>query len=116
MHRFNFTVFFLSVVKIRYKKILYCYINKYYQLEFIKTVYFEVSATSSATVADLLLDEALRPMNEGPGSYGTAVTVATTATAATQYTFIPAHSPSKLCCRNAQVYRFDHSDISKHFC
>lgn len=70
-------------------------------------------------VADLLLDEALRPMNEGPGSYGTAVTVATATTTTTtppENAFIPAHSPSKLCCRNAlKVYRFDHADISKHF-
>lgn len=69
----------------------------------------------------MLLDEALRPMKEGLGSYKTTVsdgwlTVGLRSITATQYPILLAHSPSNSAAGMLQLYRFYHVDISKHFC
>lgn len=71
--------------------------------------------------ADLLLDEALRPMREGLGSYMTTVSdgwsrAGLQSITATRFPIIQTHSPSNSAAGTLKLYRFYHADISKHFC
>lgn len=71
MHRFNFRVP-LCVVEVWYKEILYCYFEKYIGYTFIEPCILKYLLRAQQ-LADLLLDEALKPMKEGLGSYITTV-------------------------------------------